>query len=121
MSVESADQRTKVLDWLLSYAIGMEYSDRADELQKIEVKSVEPCIGAGTRSVDLVNEDLIEVDIDSPEFKQNLNILAEALDIPKDDSVEAMLRACATILEQKFSAKAMSSEVSHKVIHFFRV
>ena len=35
---ETPGERGRVLDWLLTYAIGMEYSDRAEELQKIQVE-----------------------------------------------------------------------------------
>ncbi len=33
--VDTELSRLQIMDWLLSYAIGMEYSDRADKLSKI--------------------------------------------------------------------------------------
>ena len=111
VKVDTVEERTKVLDWLLSYAIGMEYSDRADDLQKFQCEAADDKHEKGIITEGDVgsSDQEIELDLDSPEFKLNLGDLAECLNIPKDDSTEAMLRACANVLEQKFSAQALRS------------
>jgi hypothetical protein len=108
VKIETLEERTRVLDWLLSYAIGMEYSDRAEDLQKVRSQEKDAEQHSGS-AIEISSEQEIELDLDSPEFKNNLNALAESLGIPKDDSIEAMLRACATVLEQKFTDRALAS------------
>ncbi len=104
-----------MLDWLLSYAIGIEYSDRVEELQQIQPQPAE--FGSSScheRSV--ACKEPIELDLDSADFKSNLNELAECLGVPKDDSIEAMLRACAAVLEQKFTAGALDLALKEQVV-----
>ena len=43
---DSKRAREVIIDWLLSYAIGMEYSDRADTLQKIVAVPARPPLAA---------------------------------------------------------------------------
>jgi hypothetical protein len=127
--VKTTEDRIRVLDWLLSYAIGMEYSDRVDELQKVQPmhqienqkKAQQDTEKLKTAARTKIEEDdvKIELDVDSPEFVENLNKLAHCLGVPKDDSKEAMLRACAAILEQKFSARAIELHEKEKVFPIF--
>ncbi len=111
--VDTVEERTRILDWLLSYAIGIEYSDRVEELQQIQPQPAE--LNNSETSV-ASKEPNIELDLESPEFRRNLNELTECLGIPKDDSVEAMLRACAAVLEQKFTARALDLAEKEKVL-----
>jgi hypothetical protein len=111
--VDTLEERTRVLDWLLSYAIGIEYSDRVEELQQIQPPPAE--FGSSESSV-VCKEKPIELDVDSADFKSNLHELAECLGVPKDDSIEAMLRACAAVLEQKFTAGALDLAVKEQVV-----
>jgi hypothetical protein len=175
--------REIVADWLLSYAIGMEYSDRADMLSKLQAPPASPASapGAGAPSAAQPKKThvsaapaqapavKIQLDVDTPEFRKSLegacararvcvrmyvcvrmcvythththththtSGLADTLGLPHNDSSgifsiffflfsiffffsgglphddfcfsEAMVRACAAVLEQKLSAAARS-------------
>ncbi len=112
--VDTLEERTRILDWLLSYAIGIEYSDRVEELQQIQPLSAE-FGSSGCNEISVASKEPFELDLDSADFKSNLNELAELLAVPKDDSIESMLRACAAVLEQKFTARALDLAVKEKV------
>jgi hypothetical protein len=115
--VDTLEERTRVLDWLLSYAIGIEYSDRAEELQQIQAQSAEICSSGCKESPVPCKEPTIDLDLDSADFKSNLKELADCLGVPQDDSIEAMLRACAAVLEQKFAAGALDIAMKEKVLY----
>ena len=46
---------------------------------------------------------------------EKLYALAECLGVPKDDSIESMLRACANLMEQRLSEKAIQQYQREKV------
>ncbi len=117
--MESKKDREVLGDWLLSYAVGLEYSDRADALQKIvepPQKKSAPTPGPTNRSpasaahttpaARQAGEVQIDLDVDTPDFRQALEELADILGLPHNDSSEAMVRACAAVLDQKLSAAA---------------
>ena len=94
-SCESEAAKAQVADWLASYAIGMEYSDKADKLCKVQTQQkpahvaspqVQPKADNKPAGVD------VEMNVDSPEFQEALHKLADLLKVPRDDSPEAMLR-----------------------------
>ena len=117
--MESKKDREVLGDWLLSYAVGLEYSDRADTLQKIvdpPKKKTTPSPGPTAPSpasaahtspaARQAGEVQIDLDVDTPDFRQALEELADILGLPHNDSSEAMVRACAAVLDQKLSAAA---------------
>ena len=83
---DSKVAREIVADWLLSYAIGMEYSDRADMLSKLQAPPASPASapGAGTPSAAQPKKThvsaapaqapavQIQLDVDTPEFRKSL-------------------------------------------------
>ena len=95
---------------------GMEYSDRADKLHKIAsppavtAPSAQPAAASLPRlkkvALDPKAPVRIELDTDAPAFRKALEELADTLELPHDDDSEAMVRACAAVLEQKLSADA---------------
>lgn len=117
--IASKKDREVIVDWLLSYAIGMEYSDRADTLQKLVTAPSAPTPQAAAARAPQPKQVShkaasqaqtpavkIQLDIETPEFRKSLEGLADTLGLPHDDSSEAMVRACAAVLEQKLSAAA---------------
>ena len=95
---------------------GMEYSDRADKLHKIASPPAvtAPAAQPAAPSVPRLKKVAlapkapvgIELDTGAPEFRKALEELADTLELPHDDDSEAMVRACAAVLEQKLSADA---------------
>jgi hypothetical protein len=57
----------------------------------------------------------IKLDVDTPEFREALEGLADTLQLPHNESSEAMVRACAAVLEQKISAAARARAETAKV------
>jgi len=116
VATDSQKGRESIADWLLSYAIGREYSDRADWLQKLVAAPASaaatppdaqphkyiqaPSPPAQTPAVK------IHLDTDTPEFRTSLEGLADTLRLPQNENSEEMVRACAAVLEQKLSAAA---------------
>jgi len=113
-SVKGDTAKHQVADWLASYAIGMEYSDRASKLSKIIAPRLAPAAPthapAAAAAPAQAKESLpeIELDAESPEFVEALHKLAATLGVPEDDSAEAMVRACAGVLKRKLSAEALA-------------
>ena len=83
---DSKVAREIVADWLLSYAIGMEYSDRADMLSKLQAPPASPASApaAGAPSAAQPKKThfsaapaqapavKIQLDVDTPEFRKSL-------------------------------------------------
>ena len=58
---DSKVAREMVADWLLSYAIGMEYSDRADMLSKLQAPPASPASAPAAGAPSAVQKNMGEV------------------------------------------------------------
>lgn len=90
-----------MVDWLASQAIGMEYSDHSSKFSKIKTQpaahasapsSQPPATKPPAPAPSKPQGEEVVLDLESPEFVEALHQLADLLNVPRDDSPEAMLR-----------------------------
>jgi RLL motif-containing protein 1 len=93
----------EILDWLLSYAVRLEYSDNVQEFSKITSDLInEQRRRAPT--VETVNP-LDKFDFSSPEFVNGVNALADQLEITKHPNHLITFEAIAILVKTRMSKK----------------
>ncbi|OQR75631.1 UPF0568 protein C14orf166-like [Tropilaelaps mercedesae] len=98
------DQLTECVDWLLGYAVRLEYADNVSKFSENSAENVQQ------RRKDNQENPLDKLDYDSPEFTEGVNKLAALLNIqahPTDSRVT--FRAVAKYAEQYLSETARKS------------
>jgi len=94
-----------VADWLLGYAISLEYQDNMIRYNS-DSKSL-LLGGKGEIIPDTTN-------YDSPEFQKQVEELAKVLRIPIHPDHRVVLKAALEIVEKKFSEEALKRERNQK-------
>ncbi|KAH9496201.1 hypothetical protein Btru_010493 [Bulinus truncatus] len=101
-----AADRKELLDWLLGYAVRLEYGDKVDQY-----KSVTPEIFNEHRAQNLSKSDnpLDNLDFNSAEFKAGITSLAMLLQIPPHSDHLEMLKAICIVIQERFSTTALEA------------
>ncbi|XP_063685833.1 RNA transcription, translation and transport factor protein-like [Bolinopsis microptera] len=84
------------LDWLLNYAIRLEYSDKKDNINERAAK---------LRITE--DEDCAALDVNSVQFKNSVNMLRDFLRIPPHHDYLQVLKACRILIEKRLSPGAV--------------
>lgn len=97
------DETLDCLDWLLGYAIRLEYSDNAQDFSDVSTDDAQ-----GTPS----DSDMFaEIPYDSPQFSDGINKLAALVNIkPHPDDAKVTLRALAKYANEYLSPEARKKE-----------
>eukprot|EP01112_Ceratiomyxa_fruticulosa_P015926 TRINITY_DN476_c0_g1_i2.p1 TRINITY_DN476_c0_g1~~TRINITY_DN476_c0_g1_i2.p1 ORF type:complete len:263 (-),score=57.05 TRINITY_DN476_c0_g1_i2:63-851(-) len=95
------EERVRVVDWLLSYAIGLEYSDNASQINESAQKYLDE------KKVESHAMDISSTNLDDPEFQKSLSALASTLNLPPHDNPSVLLSAVVNLLQRKFSPLAL--------------
>jgi RLL motif-containing protein 1 len=77
----AAGDRLAVIDWLLGYAVRLEYADGMDEYKKMSSTEREPVEDKGGPPKIVSSNPLDKLDFQHPEFVEGVNALADALKV----------------------------------------
>lgn len=121
------DNKVQTLDWLLNYAVSLEFQDQADSYNKSAArKPTQP-----TQSSKLQASAALHTDIDSDETKQMVNALLKQLKLPADaieqsEQLQMAKNLVADVLlpaledsELSKAAREAASQLSHLDVHKF--
>ncbi|GFR99055.1 UPF0568 protein C14orf166 homolog [Elysia marginata] len=100
------DNRRSVLDWLLGYAVRLEYGDNVEEFSNI---TPEKFLERQSQSNGQSSNPLENLDFNDPQFKAGVTSLSMMLKIPPHDNHLEMLKAICLLVSEKFSPHAISA------------
>ncbi|XP_062503017.1 RNA transcription, translation and transport factor protein-like [Corticium candelabrum] len=100
-----SSNRTTVVDWLLGYAVKLEYADNADQLTKAaqSLASVAPAGQSKETSVQSGRR----LDPESDEFKAGVSQLAKMFQLPSHGDHVLLFKAISILIEERLSSDAL--------------
>jgi len=98
----------EILDWLLSYAVRLEYSDNVQEFSKITAEFVTDQRRTAAPTMEAANP-LDKFDFSSPEFIAGVNAIADQLEITKHPNHLITFEAIATLVKTRMSKKVLAN------------
>ncbi|XP_012939300.1 RNA transcription, translation and transport factor protein [Aplysia californica] len=104
------DDKPALLDWLLGYAVRLEYGDDTEKFKKItpekfqQRKAVK--VGESTNPLDAL-------DFEDAEFKAGVTSLAMLLQVPPHPDHLEQLKAICILLKEKFSTEVLEGAIKN--------
>lgn len=100
--------RPTVVDWLLSHAVRLEYSENHESYNsaiaaKVSSQSSDDTAANGEVHVD---EGLLNLTVDNPDLKAGIMSLAKLLNLPEHEDHFVLLQAIRSVIESKLSPTA---------------
>ncbi|XP_013080615.2 RNA transcription, translation and transport factor protein-like [Biomphalaria glabrata] len=105
-SPHDGSDRKALLDWLLGYAIRLEYGDQVDKYKSATPESFKE---RKEQQLSKSINPLDNLDFNSPEFKAGITSLAMMLQIPPHSNHLEMLKAICIVIKEKFTQEAIDS------------
>jgi RLL motif-containing protein 1 len=99
----AAGDRLAVIDWLLGYAVRLEYADGMDEYKKMSSTEREPVEDKGGPPKIVSSNPLDKLDFQHPEFVEGVNALADALKVVRHPDHLLTLKACARLVQERLA------------------
>ncbi|CAI9739332.1 Hypothetical predicted protein [Octopus vulgaris] len=101
----NADETPAVMDWLLGYAVRLEYGDNLEKYKVATADSVKRLKADGkTQS----SNPLDNLDFNDPHFKAGIASLSMILQIPPHPDHLEQLKAICILVQEKFSKEALA-------------
>jgi len=100
----------EILDWLVGFAVRLEFGDQAEEYRKFDSSFIKNCRADQPRLVS--NNPLDNLDFSTPEFQAGVNNLADFLKIQKHPDHLITLQAICKFVAQRLNPKAIQSPES---------
>ncbi|CAB4001217.1 UPF0568 C14orf166 homolog [Paramuricea clavata] len=106
------ERKEQVLDWLLGYAVRLEYSDKASQINKTweEQKAKKQLEQNATEA----EETIRNLKADDPNLKAGIMSLANLLKIPEHEDPLLRLHALKALIENKLTAEVQANASSQK-------
>lgn len=108
------DDRNALIDWLLGYAVRVEYGDDAEKLRSIKPQTLgsssDGNIPAGGKS----SNPLDSLDFNDPDFKAGVTSLAMKLQIPPYQDHLEQLKAICILVKERLSKEAVERAEKEK-------
>ncbi|KAF4019942.1 hypothetical protein G4228_012117 [Cervus hanglu yarkandensis] len=96
--------RQEAIDWLLGLAVRLEYGDNAEKYNK-------DLVPGNTKNTDNAAknaEPLINLDVNTPDFKAGVMALANLLQIQRHDDYLVMLKAIRILVQERLTQDAVA-------------
>ncbi|CAG0886812.1 unnamed protein product [Darwinula stevensoni] len=108
----SQDDLSGVTDWLLGYAIRLEYGDQVDKYKGVTADTMQERKAKVPKVVS--TNPLDSLDFNDPSFIKGVEALAKILNVPKHPDHLVMLNACSRLVKNYLSPEAqqMNSALS---------
>lgn len=100
------ENRQSMLDWLLGYAVRLEYGDNVEKYSSI---TPEKFVEHQSQNVGQSTNPLENLDFYDPQFKAGITSLSMLLKIPPHDNHLEMLKAICLLVSERFSADAIAA------------
>ncbi|CAB1456687.1 unnamed protein product [Pleuronectes platessa] len=94
-------EKHEALDWLLGLAVRYEYGDNVEKY-----KNCQPL--AASSNSDVPIDPLVNLDINSPDFKAGVTALSNILKIGRHDDYLVMLKAIRILIQERLSPEAIA-------------
>ncbi|KAK3737924.1 hypothetical protein RRG08_028549 [Elysia crispata] len=102
----STENRRSMLDWLLGYAVRLEYGDNAEKYSSVTPEKFLERQSQNTRQS---SNPLENLDFNDPQFKAGVTSLSMMLKIPPHENHLEMLKAICLLVCEKFSPDAIAA------------
>ncbi|CAL1542556.1 unnamed protein product [Lymnaea stagnalis] len=102
----NSTERQAVTDWLLGYAVRLEYGDGVDKYKNVTPEKFQEL---KTKQAGASSNPLDNLDFNSPEFRAGITSLAMMLQIPPYQDHLEVLKAICTVIEERFSLESMAA------------
>jgi RLL motif-containing protein 1 len=103
----SSLENQAVIDWLLGYAVRLEYGDNVDKYKNETAEKMQQNQSSAPKIVS--TNPLDNLDFESEEFKQGVEKLAQLLNVTKHPDHLVTLRAVSRLIQDKFSAEVLQN------------
>lgn len=100
----SLSDRPATLDWLLGYAVRLEYGDEAEKYKNVTPEQFQQ---KKTMAMGKSSNPLDALDFDDAEFKAGVTSLSMLLQVPPHHDHLEQLKACCILLKEKYSTEAL--------------
>ncbi|KAL4237381.1 hypothetical protein ACF0H5_002099 [Mactra antiquata] len=107
-----ASERNAITDWILGYAVRLEYGDDAEKFRSVTPQTLNSTSGNKTPAGGVSSNPLDCLDFDDPDFKAGVTSLAMLLQIPPYHDHLEQLKAICVLVKEKLSKEAL--EVASK-------
>ncbi|XP_064603132.1 RNA transcription, translation and transport factor protein-like [Liolophura sinensis] len=104
-----SEDMTAVIDWLLGYAVRLEYGDGVDKYKGASPASAQSCTG---KPAQVSSNPLDNLDFDDPDFKAGVASLAQMLQVPPHSDHTEVLKAVCLLVKEKLSKEAIEKAQS---------
>lgn len=99
----SSDDRIEITDWILGYAVKMEYGDNVSSYQDVSGKNVQAKRLADGKSA------IQNVKDSDQQFKEAVRNLAKVLNIPLHEDDKVTLQAVILLVEERLTEKGLAA------------
>ncbi|XP_046402283.1 RNA transcription, translation and transport factor protein [Ischnura elegans] len=103
-------KREEQLDWLLSFAVRLDYADNAEKYKDQTSESVKKNLSNAPKVVS--ENPLDNLDFEADEFKKGVNTLAQLLNVTQHPDHLITLSAISKVVTQRLSAEALENPKS---------
>ncbi|XP_045179239.2 RNA transcription, translation and transport factor protein-like [Mercenaria mercenaria] len=100
-------ERNPMIDWLLGYAVRLEYGDDAEKLRSVKPHTLGSSDGNKPPQGGASSNPLDALDFEDPDFKAGVTSLAMMLQIPPYHDHLEQLKAICIVVKEKLSIEAL--------------
>ncbi|XP_031554612.1 RNA transcription, translation and transport factor protein-like [Actinia tenebrosa] len=104
-------QKTSVMDWLLSHAIRLEYSENAQKFNSLVKEEKESSQSEENTGF---TQDLLNITTDDPDLKAGIISLSRLLNLPEHHDHFVLLQAIRSLIDAKLSQEAIQESGKKK-------